>query len=91
MMTGSLRLEHRAHAVEDALAERLELRAAMVDRRHVHGPQHAVGDIRRSRDLQEVPAGHRVHRLSLPPWSPHSGCRLRRWLPDLWIGFLVCN
>ena len=37
--------------------ELLELRPAMVDHRHGHGPQDAVGHRRRPRNLQEMPAG----------------------------------
>ena len=56
--------EHRIGGLEDgldagqhALAELLELRPAMVDHRHGHRLQDAVGHRRRPRNLQEVPAG----------------------------------
>ena len=51
------RLEDAFHAGEAALAQRSEVRAAVIDRRKVDGAQHAVRDVRRARDLQEVTAG----------------------------------
>ena len=47
-------LEDRLDAVEAALGELGEFRTAMVDDRRVHRPQDAVGDRRRSGDLQEM-------------------------------------
>ena len=38
-------------------AERGELGAAVIDRRRVHRAQHAVGDVGRAGNLQEVAAG----------------------------------
>jgi hypothetical protein len=56
--------EHRARGLEDGLdprehlqPERLELRPAMVDDRHVHGPQDPVRHRRRPGDLQVMAAG----------------------------------
>ncbi len=56
--------DHRARGLEDGLQsiedferQACELGAAMVDRRLVHRPQNAVGDIRRSRNLQKMAPG----------------------------------
>ena len=50
-------LENGLDAVEAALGELGEFRAAMVDDRRVHRPQHAVGQRRRAWDLQEMTPG----------------------------------
>jgi hypothetical protein len=47
-------LEDRLNAFKGALGELGELGAAMVDDRRVHRPQHAVGQRRRARNLQEM-------------------------------------
>ena len=54
-------LEHALHSGEDFLADRAELRAAMVHRREIDRAQHAVGHVGRARDLQEVAAGTSGH------------------------------
>ena len=61
MTTGFLVWKIVRMPVEDALRHRLELGAAMIHRRHVHGAQHAVGHVGRSRNLQEMPAGFVGH------------------------------
>ena len=50
-------LENGLDAVEAALGELGEFRAAMIDDRRVHRPQHAVGQRRRPRNLQEMTPG----------------------------------
>src|SRR5690349_3893069 len=54
-------LEHALHIGKHFLAERTEFRAAVVDGREIDRPQDAIGDVRRSRYLQEVPAGTAGH------------------------------
>ena len=50
-------LENGLDAVETALGELGKLRPAMIDDRSIHGAQHAVGQRRRPRDLQEMTPG----------------------------------
>jgi hypothetical protein len=50
-------LEDGLDAVEHAVAELLEFRPAMVENRHVHGAQDAVGHRRRAGDLQKMASG----------------------------------
>jgi hypothetical protein len=57
MITGILRLEDPLDPLEDLLAERLELRAAMIDGRTVDRAQDAIGHVGRAGDLQEMSAG----------------------------------
>src|SRR5688572_6349581 len=64
-------LEHALHSGEDFLADRAELRAAMVHRREIDGSQHAIGHVGRARDLKEVAAGTSGHWviLTIPPMN----------------------
>ena len=57
--------ENRLDAIEAAFAQRGEFRAPMVHRRIVHRPKNAVRNIRRSRNLQEMPASLPHASLSL--------------------------
>ena len=50
-------IEDRSDAPEDRKPELRELGTAMVDRRPIDRAQHAVGNVRRSRNLQEVTPG----------------------------------
>jgi hypothetical protein len=50
-------LEDALDLREDALAQFLKPRPAMIDHGHVHRPQNPVGDRARPRNLQEMPAG----------------------------------
>ena len=54
MMTGPLGLEDLLAALEHRPAELGEFGAAVVDDRHVHGAQDALGDRARARNLQEM-------------------------------------
>ena len=54
-------LEDALHSGEHFLADRAELRAAVVHRREIDRAQHAVGHVGRSGDLQEVAAGASGH------------------------------
>ena len=47
------RAEHAPQSDADVLGQLGEFRAAVVDDRPIHRPQHAVGDVGRSRNLQE--------------------------------------
>ena len=49
-----LRLEYALHPGKHAFREHSELGAAMIDRRVVDRPQHTIGHVGRTRDLQEV-------------------------------------
>ena len=67
----ALGLEDALDAVEDAAAELLELRPAMIDDGHVHGPKDAIGHGRGAGDLQEMAAGAARligHRTGSPCW-----------------------
>ena len=65
--------EHPLHACQDGPSELAELGAAMVDRRAVDRAKHAVGNVRRSRNLQEVPT---LCHVQLPSASLARSCHL---------------
>ena len=50
----ALCLEYALHPGKHAFREHSELGAAVIDRRVVDRPQHTIGDVGRTRDLQEV-------------------------------------
>ncbi len=54
----ALGLEDLRQVWQQSAHQRGERRPAVVDDRTVHRPQHAVGDVRRSGDLQERPSAH---------------------------------
>ena len=54
-------LEDPLHALEDLLAERAEVRAAMVHGREVDGAQHPVGNVGRSGNLEKMASGGSGH------------------------------
>ena len=58
-------LEDRSDLGEHLTAERAELGAAMIDGRLRDRAQHAIGDIGRARDLEEVSAARVAHRLNI--------------------------
>src|SRR5690606_36133179 len=58
--------ENLLHAPKHPLAELGEIRAAMVDHGHVDRPQDTVGNLRGSRNLQEMSASGARHRIGLP-------------------------
>src|SRR5262245_55811199 len=53
----SARLEDELQVVEHLTGKPTEIRAAMIQRRVVDRPQYAVGNVRRTRYLQEMAAG----------------------------------
>ena len=57
MTTVAVGLEYPLHPGEHRLAQLREVGAAMVDRRSIDRAQHAVRDVGRPRDLQEMTAG----------------------------------
>src|SRR4051812_6617931 len=59
---GLLGAEHPLHAGEDGETELCELRTAVIQRRHVHGPQHPVGHVGRSWNLEKMPSSVHGHR-----------------------------
>ena len=77
------RLEDALHAGEHRLAEIGEFRAAMIHRRQVDRAQHAIRDVGRTRDLQEVTAGacgacwYSTSLDELPRCAPRQGARRR--------------
>src|SRR5258707_1386047 len=50
------RLEDLAHTFENFRAQACELGAAMVNDRMIHGPKHAIRNVRWTGDLEEVAA-----------------------------------
>ncbi len=48
--------EHALHAGQHGKADLGEFRTAMIETGHVHGPQHPVGDVGRSWNLEEMPS-----------------------------------
>ena len=63
-------LEDALDLCQDALAQFLKLRSAMIDHGHVHRPQDPLGDRARPRNLQEMPARPApfvAAHLALPP------------------------
>ena len=74
---GCRKYDHRAFSFENALklfqnprAQSTKGRPPMIDDRHVHGPQNAVGHGARARDLQEVATATIAH-----DGSPDRGLR----------------
>src|SRR5207248_10013412 len=74
-------LENRLDAVENPFCEPLEFRAAMVDDCPIHRAQDAIGDRRRSGNLQKMPAGNAGRVLShevFPGVTCWKSLRIRR-------------
>ena len=71
-------LEDRLQAVEHLAPQRGELRAAVVDRRLRHRPQHAIGHVGRTGNLEEVPSasmhgqGNRIEELRSADDAPRT-------------------
>ena len=70
-----LGLEHPLHAGEHRKTDLGELRTAMIEAGHVHGPQHPVGDVGRSWNLKEMPSGVHGH-LGVLPGEVFGGARI---------------
>jgi hypothetical protein len=46
---------------QHGMAQMGEFRAAMIQRRHIHGPKHPVGHIGRSWNLEKMPSSMQGH------------------------------
>src|SRR5689334_3082655 len=77
---GLLGAEHPLQARQYGKADLGKLRTAVIEAGHVHGPQHPVGDIGRSWNLEKMPSSMHGH------WGPS-----RSWLlpPDAALGGAV--
>ena len=75
MTTSPSVLIHRLHPGDHRFAERGEVGTAVIDRWRIDRAQHAVGDVGRPRDLQEMAAGGGVVYgfIAMAPRKPDDG------------------